>query len=75
MRGTTLQEWLERPATERAQHLSQRSPADLGRYVSVSRRLWRRYTVGGFVTVSIGGRPSRYTALDEAAYMRYAVGL
>ena len=41
------------------------------KYLSCIQRLKKRYTTEGYLTLSTGGIPSKYTALENAAAAKY----
>lgn len=46
------------------------APWTAARYLKFVRWLAARYTVGGYLTVSVGGVPTRYARLESAAWER-----
>jgi hypothetical protein len=43
------------------------------KYLSITQAARARYTVHGALVVSIGGRPSAYTRLEQWAFTRYLI--
>ncbi len=43
------------------------------RYLAINAWLKKRYSVNGWLTVSIGGEPTTYSKLDLAFFERYAL--
>lgn len=45
------------------------------RYLAIAQWARRRYSSGGVLVVSVGGKPSRYSRIELAAWKRYMGGV
>lgn len=66
-------EWKKLSITERVRILGEKGVDCYDKYLSVTMRLRKRFSRGGYIITEIGGKPAPFRALEDMAWNKYVV--